>query len=110
MNLEGLGVRTAGGDPVAADHAESSFTGGLSSNPTKKAIDERRHSELFSEEKDVPTVGEAVAKTAANVSFENIDHLVVLLRHCADVEAPLCRCDQEEGIVETELLNLDDVA
>lgn len=53
---------------------------------------------------------EAVTKTTADVSFENLDYLVVLLRHCTDVEAAPCRCHQHKRVVETELLNVDDVA
>jgi hypothetical protein len=79
-------------------------------NPTEKALDGRRDSELPSEEKDVPTMREAATKTIANVPLENTYYLVVLLRQCANMEATICRCYQQEGVVETKLFNVSDLA
>ena len=51
----------------------------------------------------------ALTNTTANVPLEKMYNIIVLRRQCTNVETITFRCYQQERIVETELLNLNNV-
>jgi hypothetical protein len=75
----------------------------------KKRPDERYESELLSIPDDVPAMRKGVTETAPNVPLEKTYYIVVISRQCANEEIAICRCHQQERVVETKLPNLNNV-
>ena len=54
-------------------------------------------------------MSKAVTEITADISYENTYYIVILVRHCTNVEAGVSGCHKHKWVIEGELFNLNNV-